>query len=329
MGRFLESEKLKQTHFKSGSEYFTYKARTGGVYKNKSYPFCLPLEFAEQNLMPEIRESALSHFTVNNIKWHDGQNSKPSNHLCSSQVCCVNFMFPLADKPISLAEILRSVYPEIEKMQSVEIGKFVSFEWIGQENYLGEKTSRNSRRIRGANFTSADAIVMFDRKDRKRQIVLIEWKYTESYGSTFLKYSKSGTDRTGIYRHLLEKDDCPINKDILPSFDSLFYEPFYQFMRQQFLANEMEKVHEMGADIVSVLHIAPVLNNEFRKVTSPDLKHLGESATSIWKNLVKTDGRFISVFTEDLFGNLSKPLSNEIKSWVKYIYSRYPWVRKL
>jgi hypothetical protein len=169
---------------------------------------------------------------------------------------------------------------------------------------------------------------MFECKDKKRQVLLIEWKYTESYGGTFLKYSDSGTDRTGIYKHLFESADCPIDKDILPSFESLFYEPFYQFMRQQFLAHEMEKAHEMGADVVSVLHIAPAHNGDFRKVTSPELEKLGESATSIWKKLVKTEGRFISVSTEQLFGNLSAEQLPEMKTWVEYIHTRYAWVRE-
>ena len=167
---------------------------------------------------------------------------------------------------------------------------------------------------------------MFERKDKKRQIVLIEWKYTESYGGSFLKYADSGTDRTGIYRHLFENVDCPINKDILPSFDSIFYEPFYQFMRQQFLANEMEKAHEMGANVVSVLHIAPAHNADFRKVTSPELEKLGESATQIWKALVKTEGRFISVSTEKLFGRLSQAQLPDVKTWLEYIHKRYAWV---
>lgn len=326
MGGFLESEKPKQTQFKSTSSYFSDLAHSEGVYKGKPRPFCVPLELAEQNLFPEIRESALSHFAEHSIKWHDGQNGKPSNHLCSSQVCCVNFLFPFADRPNELAQVFRLVFPEIEKMLPVENGRYVSFEWIGQENYLGEKISRNGQRTRGANYTSADSIVMFERKDRKRQVVLIEWKYTESYGGTFLKISDSGTDRTNIYRHLFESGDCPIKKDILPSFDSLFYEPFYQFMRQQFLANEMEKAHDMGADIVSLLHIAPAHNTDFRKVTSPELVKLGESATSIWKKLVKTEGRFINVSTEQLFGNLSAERLPEIKTWLEYIHLRYAWV---
>jgi hypothetical protein len=326
MGKFLDSEKVNQIQFKTKSPCFSEKARSEGVYKGKPYPFCLPVEFAEQNLFPEIRESARSHFAEHSIKWHDGQNGKPSNHLCSSQVCCVNFLFPFADKPAALKHVLRRIFPDIERMLPVESGKFVSFEWIGQENYLGEKMRQNSRRTRGANFTSADAIVMFERKDKKRQVVLIEWKYTESYSGTFLKFSDSGTDRTKIYSHLFTSPDCPLNKDLLPSFDSLFHEPFYQFMRQQFLAHEMEKAHELNADIVSVLHIAPAHNFEFRKVTSPELEKPGESAVDVWKKLNKDEGRFISASTEQLFGNLYSEPVPEIKSWLDYIYSRYTWV---
>ncbi len=326
MGKFLEGEKPKQTQFKISSPHFSDAARLEGIYNGEPRPFCLPMEFAEQNLVPEIRESALSYFAQHSIKWHNGQNGKPSNHLCSSQVCCVNFLFPFADKPNELSKVFRLVYPEIEKMLPVESGHYVSFEWIGQENYLGERISRSGQRSRGANCTSADAIVMFERKDKKRQAVLIEWKYTESYGGTFLKTANSGVDRTEIYRHLFEKPDCPINKDILPGFDSLFYEPFYQFLRQQFLANEMEKANEMGADVVSVLHIAPAHNDDFRKVTSPELKKLGESAINIWKKLVKTEGRFISISTEKLFGTLSEAQLPEIKSWIEYVHARYQWI---
>jgi hypothetical protein len=328
MGKFLESEKTTQTQFKISSPYFSDTARSEGLYNGKLRSFCLPIESAEQNLVPEIRELALSHFAEHSIKWHNGQNGKPSNHLCSSQVCCVNFLFPFADRPNELAQVFRLVYPEIEKMLPVENGHYVSFEWIGQENYLGERVPLNGKRSRGALCTSADSIVMFERKDKKRQVVLIEWKYTESYGGNFIKIADSGRDRTEIYRHLFEKADCPINKDILPSFDSLFYEPFYQFMRQQFLANEMEKAHEMGADIVSVLHIAPAHNNDFRKVTSPELEKLGESATSIWKKLVKNEGRFISINIEKLFGNLSEAQLPEIKSWIEYVNARYQWIRE-
>ena len=180
MGNFRESEKTSQIQFKMSSPYFSDVARSEGIYNGKPRPFCLPVESAEQNLVPEIRESALSYFAEHKIKWHTGQNGKPSNHLCSSQVCCVNFLFPFADRPDELAQVFRLVYPEIEKMLPVENGQYVSFEWIGQKDYLGEEVARSGQRARGANCTSADSIVMFERKDNKRQAVLIEWKYTET-----------------------------------------------------------------------------------------------------------------------------------------------------
>ncbi|MGD0923260.1 MAG: hypothetical protein ABSA70_16075 [Terriglobia bacterium] len=327
MGKFLESEKLQQVKFKTSSPYSSDAARADGIYRGKVRPFCLPLEYAEENLFPGIRQSAPAYFASQRIKWHDGQGGKPSNHLCDSQVCCVNFLFPFADQPRALAEVLRPVFPAIREMLPIEDGQYIACEWIGQKNYLDEKTSRGGKRTRGANCTSADAAVMFEQIDGKRQIVLIEWKYTESYAGTPLKVAKSGTDRTAIYKPLFEPDTCPINKDLLPSFESLFHEPFYQFMRQQFLANEMERAQELGANKVSVLHISPGCNTDFYKVTSRELESLGQTATSIWKKLVQPRDRFISVSTEQLFGNLSVDQLPEMQAWLDYVSTRYAWVR--
>jgi hypothetical protein len=326
MGGFLQDEKLKQAQFKAVSATFSDAARLDGVYKEQPRAHCLPVEFAEQNLLPEIREAALAHFAKHGIKWHDGQNGKPSNHLCDSQVCCVNFLFPFADQPEALARILHSVFPDIKKMLPVEDGRYVSFEWIGAKNYLRERISRDGQRTRGANFTSADAIVMFERKDKQRQIVLIEWKYTESYSGTSLKYAKSGTDRSKIYQHLFDGEDCPLDKELLPGFDALFYNPFDQLMRQQFLAHEMERAHELGAQIVSLLHISPTANGDFSRVTSRQLERVGESVNEVWQALVKPEGRFISVSSEALFGKVTAVQLPKMKPWLEYIHARYSWL---
>jgi hypothetical protein len=326
MGKFLETEKPKQGHFKATAPYFSQPARGEGVYRGKPRPFCLPVECAEQNLFPAIRQSAPAFFNAHQIKWHDGQNGKPSNHLCDSQVCCVNFLFPFVHQPEALKRLLLPLYPEIESMLPVEHGRYVSFEWIGEVDYLNELRKSDRRRTRGANSTSADVIVRFERQDKHCQVVLIEWKYTESYGYTSLEKAQSGTDRTEIYRKLWDSPDCPLDRQLLPSFKALFYEPFYQLMRQQFLAHEMEKAHEMGADIVSLLHIAPGHNEDFRRVTSTALVGLGYSPTAIWKKVVKNPTRFTSVSTEQLFGGLTVEEMPEMGDWLEYIQRRYDWV---
>ena len=323
MGRFLESEKTKQVQFKHASPTISEQARADGLFKAKPRPFCLPPDFAEENLYPPIRQAAMAFFADHKIGWHQGQDGKPSNHLCSSQVACVNFLFPFTDKPHELANLLRPVFPQIDHMIPVEDGLYVSFEWIGAQNYLGERGPKDGNRTRGANFTSADAIVMFEDSDNNRQVVLIEWKNTESYGSNLLGIAKSGTDRRKIYQHLFDDPDCIVDMGLLPGIDALFYEPFYQFMRQQFLAAKMEAVRELGADVVSLLHISPYANEDFKRITSPLLHGLGATPTEIWKRLVKTDGRFISIHTEDLFRGFA---TEEMQGWKAYIQERYTWL---
>jgi len=303
-----------------------------GVYKKHAYPFCLPVKYAAENLLPEIRAEAIAWFAERGIHWHDGACENPSNHLCDSQVCCVNFLFPFGGHPEALKRLLLPLYPHIDAMLPIEGGKYVSFEWIGERNYLGERMPTSGLRTRGANCTSTDAAVMFRCTDGRVQIVLIEWKYTESYGSNYRGISKSGTDRTAIYRPFFEREDSPLRRELFPSFEALFYEPFYQFMRQQFLGHEMEQAHELGADVVSLLHISPAGNLSFRRVTSPDLQHLGETATGVWANICGGSGptlrgeKFRAVSTEMLFGDYLREKPPEMSGWGEYIRSRYPWV---
>jgi hypothetical protein len=331
MGRFLEAEKKRQTAFKERSLHFSDLARGEGMYKGRLRPFCLPRELAPENLFREIRADALAYFARQRIKWHDGEGDRPSNHLCDSQVSCVNFLFPFAHRPQALAELLSPAFPFIRQMLPLEEefpDLFVSFEWIGKQNYLGEKT-RGSERTRGANCTSADAAVMFEREDGKRQIVLVEWKYTESYSDESLRFAPSGRDRASIYEPLYEKQDCLLDKALLKDFADLFYEPFYQLMRLQFLAHEMERAPELGAAVVSLLHIAPAHNTDFTNVTSPALRlrYPGRSAIDVWGRLVRVPDRFAGRRTEELFGSFPIERLPELAPWWEYVSERYPWFR--
>ncbi|GAP13076.1 hypothetical protein LARV_00818 [Longilinea arvoryzae] len=326
MPTFRTSEKPLQTLFKHG-DHFSAAARADGIYKNHAYPFCLPRECAAENLFAGIRQDAIDYFTAHAIQWHDGQDHNPSHHLCDSQVCCVNFLDAFAHQPRALAALLKPRFPDLAEMLPVEDGRFVAFEWIGDRDYLHEQKNPGKPRSRGANFTSADAAVRFKRLDGSIQVVLIEWKYTESYAGTDLQIAASGVSRADIYRYLFEAPDCPLDKTALPAYEALFFEPFYQLMRQQFLAHEMEKARELGVDMVSLMHISPAHNQDFRRVTSPRLRSLGESATGVWQRLVKDAGRFIPAFSEELFGRFDVRPFPELRSWWEYITGRYVWVR--
>ena len=329
MSKFLEEEKRNQILFKKTSEYFTAATGPEGIYRRKPRPFCLPVDHASENLFSEIRAGAMDYFKRNQIKWHDGRNGAPSNHLCSSQVQCVNFLYPFANKPEALCDLLRPIFPNIQSITPMEGGsQLVSFEWIGLRNYLGEKVPPSGSRTRGALFTSADAAVMFRLADGTRQIVLVEWKYTESYGRTWLGIAKSGTNRMDIYRRLYDSPGCPLDKTKGPNFCDLFYEPFYQFLRQQLLAREMELEHELESDLVTVLHVAPANNLDFHRVTSPGLQELGDSSIEVWKGLLRQPDRFVSVSTEALFGDFPVGTHPELATWWQYINQRHPWIQR-
>jgi hypothetical protein len=97
---YLSGEKKLQTSWKLTTKTLPRAAKKPGLFRNRMYPFCLPLEYAPYNLFHEIREDALKTFERHNIVWHSSAlPGLPSNHLCSSQVFAVNLLFPFIDKP--------------------------------------------------------------------------------------------------------------------------------------------------------------------------------------------------------------------------------------
>lgn len=205
---------------------------------------------------------------------------------------------------------------------------FVGFEWIGSLDYLQESKRKGARRTRGANATSADFVFRFRRADGQIQLVLGEWKYTEEYGvsdkgipTRKANYVRAFNRKGGAFAEL--GDDF---------YSALFFEPFYQLMRLQLLAQEMESGEfglEMDADVVSVLHVRPNVNGEFRnRTTSPELKSRfpGQGPIDIWENL-DLGGRFLSIGVEDLLDAIVESDAAD-PAWTNYLTTRYSWPRE-
>jgi len=334
---FRNSEKSRYRQLKG--KFLSAAATKNGTYPaGERYDFCIENDHSEENLFKDIRSDAISYFKQREIPWHDGieKRTKPSNHLCCSQSCCVNFLFPVSDKCELISDIFRKFYPQLFIAQTIEADgplpngslPYVSFEWIGLEDYLGELKRKQMKRTRGANFTSADFIMRFKRNDGNTQVVLGEWKYTEEYGRTDLGIEA----RKKNYKIAFERDERDGGVFIKPSdqlYDSLFFDPFYQLMRLQLLAQEMEINHGMGADIVSVLHVSPKANTGFRNhVTSPYLqeKYPGKGVLEIWETLVKP-GSFKSISVENLLTAINNAAANKYADWVDYLNARYNWAR--
>ena len=332
---FRDREKRRLAPLKP--DLFTEKACEWGSYRGRTYEFCLRDDQAAENLHESIRDEALRYFKERGIKWHDGNDDAPSNHLCCSQSCCVNFWMPFIHAPDRLALVLRGlgynvaeVLPfTLDRMGTGNACPYVAFEWIGERNYLGElaggKVVSDDGRTRGAGFTSLDLAFRFRWPDGGIEILLGEWKYTEKYTvGVDLRCSKSGTDRLAIYRSPLEDEGCQIVLGDVPA-KALFFDPFYQLMRQQLLCSAMEHHREMGANVVSLMHVAPAANQELiSRVTSAGLQSAGSNIHEIWSSLVKS-GRFRGGHVESVLGLVCEHAPDP--EWGHYMRRRYGGMR--
>jgi hypothetical protein len=285
---FLSGEKKLQTAWKLTSKAIPKGAKKPGLYRNRMYPFCLPLEYAAHNLFHGIREDALHTWKRHGIVWHSSAlPGLPSNHLCSSQVFCVNLLFPFIDKPETLADALRPFFPDIARMLPVEDKRYIAFEWIGDINYLKEEPRIGESRIRGAGNTSIDAMMMYESQEGQKVMLLLETKYSESYGVFYKRFRSDGTDRFENYEEFFNNTSGPINLETAPNLTDFLYEPFYQLLRHSLLASQIMHTGKPKVDRVQVVHLTVTDNVDLPAVTAPRFRHLGNASYNVLSHIVK------------------------------------------
>lgn len=278
----------------------------------------------EQNVAPSIREAIPLYFgQPRNIAWH-----RHADHGLSSQVCCLNFLGPLAKQPELLSRVIADALQiSPPRMLPVEEGPggeqwFVGFEWTGRADYLNEWAKGASSATRGANATSADAIVRFER-DGDIETLLIEWKYTEKYGSPIS--ARGNATRVRRYEDKAFAPDGPIRADLDLKLEDFFWEPFYQLLRQQMLAWHMGLAREDCARRVRVLHISPRGNQSLHRVTSDGLRRFGHDAFDVFASVLVEPSDFLSRTTDEVFTRvvMTEHVEAAAREWSAYLLDRY------
>ena len=280
---FRENERAKAIAMRDAM----FRDPGGGFIRGKDRDFAL--KDSKLNLWAGIREDAIDYFTRNAIPWWMGsEGSEPTGHLLSSQVACVNHLYSLRQRRDAATAVLKAVSENIVEAVTVEDGS-VAFEVVGADNYLNEKSH-----TRGANATSVDAVMVGRKRSGSNLLVLIEWKYTEDYAEE-CKYIPARSD---LYDRLLAEDDCPI---VAEDYEALYFEPFYQLMRQTLLGWKMVQHEEYGCDDYIHLHVIPAGNRELRdRITSPGLRSKGDTMSAAWKSVLRDPGRYVVITPEDL-----------------------------
>jgi hypothetical protein len=295
---YKHEEAARASTWKQSTPTLPEIARVAAPYVDKSglsngspLGYCLPVSYADLNLLPEVRVAALALFAKLGIAWHAAIGDGPSNNLLSSQVQCVNALGQMMGDPDRIVQAFGGPLATTGVRQ-IEPGRFLTFEYIGPTDFFGE--SPNRPRVRGAGCTSVDAAFVHETAEGAVELVLLEWKYTEQY----LRPSRDPRKdriRADRYEAAWSHVDGPVRSDVL-AFVDILDEPFYQLVRQQLLAHELEMIRAEGADRVRVVHIAPQANIEYqRSLPRAVHKSAGETVAAVWASMLRRPDRFLSV----------------------------------
>jgi len=263
------------------------------------------------NLWEEIRDKAIKYFEENSIEWHKDANNEPKKgpegHLLSSNISCVNHLFYLRDKRDLITLILKNIDERIIDAEIINNG-YVDFEIMDGKIIKNPLNEKSLERKRGSKSTSVDAVMIGKKNDGKNIIFLIEWKYTEKGYDPECKFIA----KDNYHKHYIDiimEENCPINPP--ENIKGLFFEPYYQIMRQTLFGWKMIEALEYDCNEFICLNIVPKENIEYRNNCRG------------WDNYLKNQYKHnYKIISPD---ELLKPIVNkeEIKLFIEYLKIRY------
>ena len=279
----------------------------------------------------------------NYLKTEDiAQHSEVLN-LKSSQVACLNILFPLRENRDWATTVLRPVLPNVREVTSIEFeytGPVEATQWLGEP--AGGK--------RGQNRTSIDAAIFWmDQRDRTHA-TLVEWKYTErNFGVCSAFSTASAADKANCLNLNYATDADPAQSCLLcqgkpqrsrrywaysaaaglqreafaPLGGCPFQGPLYQLWRQFLLAAYLRLQHIVDeAEVLS----CSFTENAALTTVPPQLKPLMTSADNtivdVWNEVIAGVPLLRHLTVEQLMAAIDIVPSIDA-GWRAYIHERY------
>jgi hypothetical protein len=282
----------------------------GGKWKAGLQTIQLPFIIEEgkesANLYPSIREDAIDYFRRNGIGWWKSKATlnRPTGHMLSSQVSCVNHLFPFMrpEESGNLLLILNSIQDKFcfkrlltNPLDHRDCNGNVCFEFVWKNRtLLGERTEK-----RGAMCTSIDAVIYAETADCQRVLIPIEWKYVEAYDHKHI--AQASIDR---YTSLIGS-----SSNIKGWNEAYEYDPLYELVRQTLLVENIIKSDDETLPVDDYLHIImiPEGNVELRS----EVSHYAE------------DLKDASIFMIMDPRQMMQPIKNTHQELYNYLETRY------
>jgi len=319
---YQESERERAINLIKNTNLFNGE-KSGGFINGKERDFSL--KDWKQNLWDKIRDDSMTYFNKNGIDWHIFARK---GHILSSQVCCINHLFPIRHDKENVLQLAKAVCNEFIEVLPINTDEYspgyIQFETVSDIDHLNE-----SKIKRGSNCTSVDALIYAVHKNGKKYLIPIEWKYTENYNYEDKSIEDRhrepkgnelrGIERLKRYSELI--DYSKFLKKLASYRNSLyFFEPFYQLMRQTLWAEQMilhRDEERIKADDYIHLHIIPNENDELlNKMYKISKKPLRES----WLDYLIDKGKYIIISPMDFMKNID---NKKYKDLLDYLKNRY------
>ena len=271
----------------------------GGNWKaslqNIPLPYIIEDGKEDVNLYSAIRQEAMDYFKQNGIGWLKSK-VKPTGHMLSSQVSCVNHLFPLMkiEASTALLSILNSVQDRYQfnrilanPLDVNHSNGNICFEFVWKNKILlGEKFEK-----RGALCTSIDTVIYAETIDNKKILIPIEWKYVETY-------EHKRAVQTSIDRYKLRLDSSSNIKEWIEEYE---YDPLYELVRQTMLTEKIinSEDDEFPVDDYIHINVIPEGNIELRSEIECYPKGLKDSS-----KFIVIDPRQLMMPIKDLYRDL-------------------------
>lgn len=316
---YQEKQRYKSIDLIGNSELFD-REKAGRMFMGDNRDFVLVN--GEKNIFKPIRKDVIKYFSENKISWWGG--SKPTGHVLSSQIACINHLFYIRKDKDAVLKMINTISTDFIDLFEIETDQFspayIQFEAVSKNDNLFEGTP-----TRGNNCTSVDALVYALHKDGSKWIIPIEWKYTEHYnnqnkaieGYKVNPVKCKGEERKNRYTNLINISAQLKNTD----HECYYYEPFYQLMRQTLWAEQLirDKDNEtIKADNYLHVHVIPSENKDLlEKVYKCSQSYMELT----WKSHLRDTSKYIIISPEKLLSNcLNDSKYSELE---KYLRERY------
>jgi hypothetical protein len=285
-----------------------------GLFVDHNHKYVL--QNSDNNFFQPIVKNVKDYFKYNEIHWWRG--TEPTGHTLSAQTSCLNHLFPIRNDKEAVLALLSSFSGNFTDVLQIVTDKYepayISFEQVSDSDLLNE-----GHPTRGSMCTSIDACIYAVHQNGAKWLIIMSWRYAESYDNIDKSSGPTGEIRRKRYDGLIHRSSQLICDPLQDKKNCYYYDPFYSLMRQTIWAEQMisnNKKETISADKFLHIHVVPGKNIELLgNIYSCSKKDMA----STWRSCLSYQSKYKIITPEILLSNLN----HKYDKLKQYLSTRY------